>query len=228
MKYFYLLCLTISICGVTFGLSSEESVDERVQLMKDYFKNRVQIQNVRKKFESICPNYGHKFELALLKVQTCEGLIDKNEEETVCSGIKNHLEECTQPIVAVLEDCLPEKSKELPRFTVKTAVELSNYICKSDGEHIFELSNPCIMDQNFRLNRCILKTRSRLQQYVNSTPSKSEICEFIKSMRQCFKRHVDLSCNNVITRDSFIGLFDAVIKQCDTKLEDSVNEVDVD
>lgn len=37
----------------------------------------------------------------------------------------------------VFEECLPEKSKDVPAFLVKAVLSTSKYLCQADGEHIF-------------------------------------------------------------------------------------------
>lgn len=58
------------------------------------------------------------------------------DTETLCSSVKSHAVECTQPAVDLFEECLPKESKEIPSFVVKLLMALSDYLCKSDGEHL--------------------------------------------------------------------------------------------
>lgn len=58
------------------------------------------------------------------------------DTETLCSSIKNHAVECTKPFVDLFEECLPKESKGIPSFIVKLLMALSDYLCKSDGEHL--------------------------------------------------------------------------------------------
>lgn len=71
-----------------------------------------------------------------MKMRECISSTDL-EAETMCSFVKNHVEKCSRPIISMLEQCLPDKSKDLPSFLMKSAVSSIRYVCKIDGEHLF-------------------------------------------------------------------------------------------
>lgn len=52
----------------------------------------------------------------------------------------------------------------------------------------------------------------------------------MQSMKGCFHNHVQSSCGNAITRESFMGLFNAAASVCSsvepTSIEVDANEID--
>lgn len=72
----------------------------------------------------------------LKQVMECWEEID-SEDETMCMTMKNHFERCMKPMKDFFEECLPQKSRDIPDFVIKAFVNGADYICKADGEHIF-------------------------------------------------------------------------------------------
>ncbi|KAJ8964561.1 hypothetical protein NQ314_004865, partial [Rhamnusium bicolor] len=153
------------------------------------------------------------YQTAIAKVEECTNTIDE-ESETMCSVIKTHFEKCSKPVVRLFEECLPEKSREIPSFVTRSILSVSEHLCKTDGEHIFELSNPCVRSQNYKTKRCLRRIQSKLQQYNSKVPSKEEICEFMSSFKGCFESHLHSSCGHIKTREAFLNLYNAALTPC--------------
>ncbi|CAH1118951.1 unnamed protein product [Phaedon cochleariae] len=218
----------VGICSSLTMSSSEETLHNiRVNMIKSYFQEKQEMNQITKKVERICPGYGRKFEEALLKVQQCSDAVD-DTQQTMCSAVKNHFEICARPVTEIFEECLPESSQDLPSFIIKTMVAMSNHLCRIDGEHIIELSNPCVKSQTYRMRRCMMKAQSKLQTYSSQIPSKQEVCESLRSLKTCFKSHLTLACGNQVTRESFLDLFESGMKLCDEVTPSpSFNEIEV-
>lgn len=45
-------------------------------------------------------------------------------------------------------------------------------------------------------------------------PSKDELCELANSLKPCLQNHVEHSCTHPITREAFIGMYDAITAPC--------------
>ncbi|KAJ8918618.1 hypothetical protein NQ315_013124 [Exocentrus adspersus] len=205
--------------------SSEELMATKFNMMKSYLREKKAMALLTDKVETICPGYGTKFETAMEKIQECTNAIEE-DSETMCSAIKNHLEKCSKPIVNLFEECLPQKSRDIPAFVIKSMLATSDYLCKADGEHIFEIYNPCIRSMNYRTQRCLRKIQSKLQQYDETKPSKDEVCDFMGSFRGCLEAHLHHSCGHVKTREAFLNLFDAAKSACQSVPDLNLNEVE--
>ncbi|XP_023023450.2 uncharacterized protein [Leptinotarsa decemlineata] len=217
MKLLLLICLAVvTVVSPALSMSSGEELlrDMRLKMIQRYIQQNHQINQIVDKLETFCPGYREDFIDAINEVQRCTDSIDETEE-TICSTVRNHFSRCLKPIVNVFEKCLPDKSRELPSFMVDTFISTSNHVCRIDGEHIFELSNPCVQTPSYRMRRCMLKVHLKLEEYSSEVPSKAEICNFIKSLKGCFKSHLSLSCGNPITREAFMDLFETTMKRCD-------------
>ncbi|KAJ8940683.1 hypothetical protein NQ318_017733 [Aromia moschata] len=216
-----------SMAMATVMTSSEELMENiKLNMLKNYLNERQAINVLKENTERICPGYGDKIERAFTKVENCVNDIDE-ESETMCSAVNNNFEKCVNPVVSLFEECLPEKSKDLPSFIVKSFISVSDYLCKTDGEHIFELSNPCIRNSNYRTQRCVRKIKSKLQQYNSKMPTKEEVCQFLQSFRGCLQSHLQASCGPHKTREAFLSLYDASVKVCDQSSVVVENEIEL-
>ncbi|KAG5894170.1 hypothetical protein JTB14_001865 [Gonioctena quinquepunctata] len=227
MKIVHIFLAALAVISPVWSDSEEDLLqDMRLKMIQNYIQENHQMNQIIEKFGEICPGYGNEFVDAFNEVQTCTDSIDETQE-TMCSTVKNHFAKCSKPLVNIFEKCLPEKSRDLPAFIVQTIVSTSNHICRIDGEHIFELSNPCIRSDSYRLRRCMLKVQSRMQQYTSNMPSKMEVCDFIKSLKVCFKSHLALTCGNQKTREAFMDLYETTIKQCNDEEQFDVELIKV-
>lgn len=223
----WLACCVAVLAVVSLGQclsDSEEMMNMKIQMIKNYMRERQVINTLTAKVEALCSGYGSQFEAALKKVEQCTNEIDE-DSETICSTIENHFEKCSKPVVKVFEECLPEKSKDVPAFLVKAVLSTSKYLCQADGEHIFELSNPCVKSQTYRTQRCLRKLESKFQQYTSAVPSKEEICDFGSSFKGCFESHLHHNCGNAKTREAFLNVYNALRSPCESTGTD--NEVEV-
>lgn len=69
--------------------------------------------------------------------------------------------------------------------------------------------------------RCERRLRTKLQEYKTNSPSKAEICDLFQTMKPCLHNHLQDSCGNSITRESFMGMFDALVSPCATITSDN-------
>ncbi|XP_044267271.1 uncharacterized protein LOC123013035 [Tribolium madens] len=196
-----------------------------------YLRERSQIERLRHEFETLCPGKDDELDDALYELKKCSDQIDENTE-TACSTIKNHFSRCSKPLVSLLESCVPEESKGVPELIFGSVQSAFKYLCKTDGEHILELVNRCVYKTNYRTMRCERRLRTKLQEYKKKSPTKADICEFAHSMKPCFKEHLDDSCGNAITKESFMGMFDAMVAPCSIVSKNQldtnhINEVEV-
>lgn len=114
------------------------------------------MERLRSQFEELCPGKDDELDVnlnfkksflqiityllgsqdALAQLKECADEVDQNTE-TACSAIKNHFLRCSKPFLELLENCVPEKSKEVPKLVFHAVNSGISYLCKTDGEHIF-------------------------------------------------------------------------------------------
>ncbi|KAJ8986009.1 hypothetical protein NQ317_013893 [Molorchus minor] len=217
MKAFLCFAAVLAVVNVVCGTvpepiaptrtSSEALLDDvKLDMIKNYMRERQAMATLRDSTEKICPGYGDRFEKAISKIQQCTETIDENTE-TMCSAVKNHFERCIDPIVSIFEECLPERSKDLPSFIIKSTMAVSQHLCKTDGEHIFEARTTAPKD-------CIRRIQTKLEQFERKIPTREDVCQVIGSFRGCLQSHLQASCGNTITREAFLNVYDAIIDLC--------------
>ncbi|RZC36711.1 DUF1397 domain containing protein [Asbolus verrucosus] len=191
--------------------------------IRKYLRNRKDtLDSGLSKLEEHCPGVSEKLKDALVAFGECDDRVD--DSLTICDAIQSATLNCTQPLIKVVDDCLPEKAKGLPLLGIKSVLSVSDFLCKQNGEAIFELLNPCLWEDleesNEQINECEEKVTSKLKQHKDSIPSPSEVCSVVTSMRTCVRTRTEKTCKNAKTRNVAIGLYDAVVAPCS-----SINQV---
>lgn len=79
-----------------------------------------------------------------MQVKECADEIPE-QSETACSSIKNHFLTCSRPMLKLLDRCMPEESKGVPALIFRSIESATDFVCKSNGEHIFGI----FFDSNF-------------------------------------------------------------------------------
>lgn len=69
-------------------------------------------------------------------MKLCSEEIDE-KSETICSVVKNHFIRCSRPLIKLVDSCLPSESKGVPEMLFQSIANTAQYLCKTDGEHIF-------------------------------------------------------------------------------------------
>ncbi|XP_066253278.1 uncharacterized protein [Euwallacea similis] len=213
--------LILAALGAANGHLSPDSEELQHQLtmkiIREQIRSQIAIENARSKLDIICPGYGNKFENVTMEIADCAESIDE-ENETICSMMKNNLEKCMQPLVKLFEECLPERSRRVPAMLVKMILSSLNYVCKTNGEHLLELQNQCFRTPTIKLKRCIRKIETTRQKYIRSNryPSAEEICDLLEEMKPCLTSHLQTSCNHPITREAFIDFMNqGILSVCE-------------
>jgi hypothetical protein len=221
--YISFTAINVATCTLTRGSSSSISANSRYM---QYLRERSQMERLRSQFEELCPGKDDELDDALAQLKECADEVDQNTE-TACSAIKNHFLRCSKPFLELLENCVPEKSKEVPKLVFHAVNSGISYLCKTDGEHIFELANMCVFKTDYRMMRCERRIKSKLQQFQKNSPTKTDICEMANSYKPCLYNHLQSSCGNRITREAFTGLFDAMTSPCKTVQDNGFERNDI-
>lgn len=77
-----------------------------------------------------------KFQAAVDRAQTCADNESDFEYHTLCSILKTSMSKCISPLIDFMENCLPERSRDIPVYVTKVFQSLNEYLCRSDGEHL--------------------------------------------------------------------------------------------
>ncbi|XP_045472949.1 uncharacterized protein LOC123679617 [Harmonia axyridis] len=220
--------LILAVCCLavfsSVSCTSNRELMHKFKYLESYLQERQAIDEVSSRLEQICPGSKVKFEEAVDEMKTCADKIDETAE-TSCSIMKNRMPKCLEPLIRVLRDCMPEGSKEIPEFFVNSLLQGIDYICKTDGEHIFELGNTCLYKPNPALEVCVRKLRMRLATYERNGLGVEAICSTLHYMKPCLKSHLSLSCGSPISREAVLGFYDAFSAKCKTIADPSSNEL---
>jgi len=128
----------------------------------------------------------------------------------------------------MFEECLPSQSKDIPSMLVNMVLAATKKICKSDGEHVLELVNPCITNDNIKTQRCVRRLTARAQDYKRRKqyPSAQDVCEIFETFRPCVQSHLNAACGNHITREAFQQIYDESLSVCKTYKMNEVETVE--
>ncbi|KAL3269578.1 hypothetical protein HHI36_008642 [Cryptolaemus montrouzieri] len=222
------ICLVAAISSATCTIQSEDvSSRLRLKYLQAYLQERQAISELGDKVEEVCPGSKTKIEDAIDELKSCADKIDQTQE-TSCSIAKNRLPKCMEPIIKVVRDCMPAESKGLPDFFMKSVLKGVEYICKTDGEHIFELGNMCLYKQNPTSMTCKRKFQMRMQTYQRNGGGigVEDVCSMMDYMKPCLKSHLSLSCGSTITQEAVLGIYEAFMSNCRTVVNKSHNELE--
>ncbi|KAK9890724.1 hypothetical protein WA026_012072 [Henosepilachna vigintioctopunctata] len=213
MKGLVIFCLVAVLVSVNCGSGDDLMKHFKLKYVEAYLQQRQALDQVGSRLEQICPGSKTKLETAFDEMKTCADKIDETAE-TSCSILKNKAPKCIEPVMKVLKDCMPQQSKEVPQFMLNSLLKGVDYICKTDGEHIFELGNVCLHRQNPMTLTCKRKLTMRLQTYHRNGLGVNDICSLMKYMRPCLKTHFSYSCGSAVTQEAVLGLYDAFLSNC--------------
>ncbi|CAG9761088.1 unnamed protein product [Ceutorhynchus assimilis] len=201
---------------------------DKLKLMIQY---RRAISELESKVEKICPGHGYKVENVTMEMTSCVEQF-KEDEETICSLSQKMLERCMSPLEDLLVECIPSPSKAIPPMVTSMMKKLNRYVCRINGEHIFEFANPCFKHINAKTQRCILRFSAKLEdrQRRKEYPSAQDACELMDTFKPCFQSHLNTACRNPITRETFLQAFDEVASVCtEIKVNENIrnNEIEL-
>ncbi|XP_063921519.1 uncharacterized protein LOC135136251 [Zophobas morio] len=230
MKYIFVALALFSVFSSFRCDSSGEVIDtvKSKHVKKLLSKNKEHVDEGLEKLEQHCPGVTNKLKEAIKSFVECDDKVD--DALTICQQIQTSSINCTAPLFKVVDDCLPPKARGLPTLGLKSLVSVADFLCKQNGETIFELANPClwgfaIVDAENESNvttECDKKFATVIEE-VNGLieqnnpeqiPTKTEICNTITGFRSCVKTETVASCKCQKTQDAAIGLFDAFVAPC--------------
>ncbi|CAH0554586.1 unnamed protein product [Brassicogethes aeneus] len=211
MRFIVLTLAAIAVVGSTVHASTALDTYESY-LRSQSAQTLINLQRLKVRVEQICPGYSDRIIETVKNASVCFN--EHRSEETMCSLIKKYQSKCFSPFYETFKECLPEENKFIPEFVGKTMSRVLDFACHTDGEHIFELGNTCIMNINRKTERCIRMVQSKVEQYETKKPTKTDLCSTASSLKGCFLSHINSACNNEITRQSYIGLYDALTSEC--------------
>ncbi|RZC33796.1 hypothetical protein BDFB_011479, partial [Asbolus verrucosus] len=226
LRYFYLTCITIIAVNFIHCLDSGEVLEKvKSKHIRKYLEAKKDtVDSGLSELDEICPGVSEKLEDAVINFLECADKVD--DSLTICEAIQSATLNCTQPLIKLVDDCLPAKAKGLPSLGINSFRSVSEYLCKQSGESLFELLNPCLWEDaedSSATAQCERDLETRMDKFVNGTslPSTTEVCSFATSVRNCLKLDGEKSCKNQKTREVALGLVDAIVAPCS-----AINEVD--
>ncbi|KAL3269572.1 hypothetical protein HHI36_008637 [Cryptolaemus montrouzieri] len=206
MKYIISLFFLIAVSNGVHSLFSPLEIIGSVDRIPGV---RVFSEMLRKN----CHKDDTEFKEKIDNMQKC--YLGLSGKETLCGIIRNHLRNCSQPVVDELEKCVEARFHDLPQFAVEVIDSTADYLCKSKGEKIIELLHPCLTSMGYRRgNVCLKSFKQKLENIENDTTStnvKIDLCKSLETSKACFLQEFKNICKNDVTMSAATGFYDAVI-----------------
>ncbi|XP_066253279.1 uncharacterized protein [Euwallacea similis] len=209
------LQLIVLLCAVIWRASSQ--IEPQVEDDKDIFFNSTNYEEAKRQAKEnavqicfkICPNHTQQIKEKLEEFKKCSEKINE-DNMTLCDVVKQNLKSCIVPVIDLFESCVSKKARGMPTYALLTTQNLVNYICDSNGAHVLELGNNCLLKKKHPYSRtCIRQLNKELKKYdYDNLPEKNVICLFLDQFQDCFKTHVRNACQDSTTRDAYSGLYD--------------------
>ncbi|XP_044753693.1 uncharacterized protein LOC123313065 [Coccinella septempunctata] len=154
--------------------------------------------------------------------KTLHSLAISRQNTSFCKLFVNHFEENTKTLVEAIESCVTHRKKGLANAIVTSLVAQASFMCNADGEHLFEIVNPCVFETFFSNKRgetgkCIRQFEDDLRS-VNKKDDTilSIVCSTLIKAKNCFKSPFESNCPNSITRNTMEQLYNSNVKVCNT------------
>ncbi|KAL3269567.1 hypothetical protein HHI36_008632 [Cryptolaemus montrouzieri] len=119
--------------------------------------------------------------------------------------------------IETVEGCVESKGRGVPTALVTTTVAQLEFLCKNDGEHDFEIFNPCLFKTLSAPTENCLKTllKDLRKKFSEATEGiLPTICNTVANAKECFTGKIEAQCQNQITRNTIAALYHATMKPC--------------
>ncbi|XP_019762969.1 uncharacterized protein LOC109539573 isoform X2 [Dendroctonus ponderosae] len=85
-----------------------------------------------------CAHFDNEFNLVSSEAETCLDRTYNSDEITFCSYVKSGLRDCFNSTNALLEKCLPVKSKNVFLFMLDSTINLLKAVCAASAAEVIE------------------------------------------------------------------------------------------
>ncbi|XP_019868318.1 uncharacterized protein LOC109597127 [Aethina tumida] len=194
--------------------SADEDVGWLSEMLNDLKAEHLEEKIVH--LQGMCSGNQEAVKVAAREFEHCVDDVIDFETKTICGIMKADYQNCTVPFVRVLTSCMDDEYKDIPGFLVNTVHNVVSYICRVNGQHFMELSNPCFWNsESTDLKKCedLIEAKiGELKQEAKTTSG--EYCEFFETINGCFNHHLRAECKHPVTVEAYSGLYQALTKEC--------------
>ncbi|KAL3269566.1 hypothetical protein HHI36_008631 [Cryptolaemus montrouzieri] len=150
------------------------------------------------------------------EVKAVECLAKTKANSSFCHTFVNSFTSCTSDLVENVESCAEPMFVGSPTALVTSTVSQLQFLCENDGEHGFEILNPCFLDA-LTIGNCkenFEEEISKSQMLGGEKRIFPTICNPISNAKKCVSDNFKKQCQNEITRNTIEELYNASMKPC--------------
>ncbi|KAH1017358.1 hypothetical protein HUJ05_008008 [Dendroctonus ponderosae] len=211
MVFLKLRLLALFIAALAMGKTQVQA--ENLLLGDENYTSKIHEMkgSARELMRSICPKNAANLETKLNDSFTCIEEIDDNEN--MMCDVLLQTKTCIKPLIDSMEHCVSPAEKGIYTYVMNTIYAIFKYVCHLDGEHFFELTNPCILKRSHpTFRRCMFKLKHQKAKYsLQNIPEKTELCLFVQEFKSCFETNLHSSCKSPVTREALMGLYNNLL-----------------
>ncbi|XP_045472987.1 uncharacterized protein LOC123679642 isoform X3 [Harmonia axyridis] len=127
-----------------------------------------------------------------------------------CNTFVHHFKPCVQTILTEAAKCGDPIKVGHKQVILDSFIAEANFLCESDGEHILELLNPCILTSVRKSAECQKKV---MQGFYTSEPITYH-CSKIPGLQKCFDDELKQECDLEVTKTNIHDFFSVDVKPC--------------
>ncbi|KAL3269568.1 hypothetical protein HHI36_008633 [Cryptolaemus montrouzieri] len=152
---------------------------------------------------------------SLNEEKAVECLTKIKANNSFCHTFVNSFASCTKEFVENVENCAKPKEKDVPTAAIASIVSQIEFLCNTDGEHGFEILNPCIYQRSTQdCLRTFQRNVTKLFDEKDEEKIFPTVCNSITDAKECLTESIKKQCQNEITRNTLTELYNAFIKPC--------------
>ncbi|XP_045472985.1 uncharacterized protein LOC123679642 isoform X2 [Harmonia axyridis] len=127
-----------------------------------------------------------------------------------CNTFVHHFKPCVQTVVSEAAKCEDQVKVGQKQVILDSFIAEANFLCETDGEHILELLNPCILTSVKKSAGC----QKKVMQYFPTSDPITNLCSKFPSLQKCFDDELKQECDLEVTKRNIHDFFSVEVKPC--------------
>ncbi|XP_045472982.1 uncharacterized protein LOC123679640 [Harmonia axyridis] len=138
------------------------------------------------------------------ELKAIECLKNLRYNSSLCNHFVYHFKPCLEALLAENKKCDNEDSFNLKMIVLDSIIAEAKFVCETDGEHILEIFNPCIVHSAKKSKECIKNILTPSSHFSRNI---TLFCSKFPNMWECFDAQLQHECQNDITKNTMLKLF---------------------
>lgn len=138
------------------------------------------------------------------ELRAIECLKNLRYNSSLCNHFVYHFKPCLEALLAENKKCDNEDSFNLKMIVLDSIIAEAKFVCETDGEHILEIFNPCIVHSAKKSKECIKNILTPSSHFSRNI---TLFCSKFPNMWECFDAQLQHECQNNITKNTMLKLF---------------------